>query len=117
MPFKESGIALATTISSILNLVALLYILNNKIKGLSISISTSLLRLFLKELILPIICSLLMGVACYIGLNYIPVCKTLLTETIRTGALVVIGVSSYLVFSYLFQRNVLKEIIYSHRSG
>ncbi|MFH0889483.1 MAG: murein biosynthesis integral membrane protein MurJ, partial [Planctomycetota bacterium] len=112
MPLKESGIALATTISSILNLIVLLYILNKVAVPMS---SGRLLLSFFTGLLSPLICSLLMGVVCYVGLHYLPRGETLLAETIITITLVVLGSISYLGFSYLFQRSILKEIIHPVR--
>lgn len=113
---KESGIALATTISSILNLFILIIILNKKIKAL-ITVSDpekpgkSLLSSMLKQMLLPTLCSLLMGIICYIGMKYLPESQTALSETIQIITLVIIGIISYLGFSYLIQRKSLKEII------
>ena len=118
-PFKESGIALATTISSIMNLAILLYVLNRKANRLTSAAAPpmSLLGSLAKQSILPLICSLLMCAICLAGLRYIPKYDSLIGDTIKTLSLVTVGALSYLGFSYLIQHKSIKEIIFGRHSG
>ena len=120
-PFRESGIALATTISSILNLVILLYVLGKKSRAVNPESTVSLLSEFMKGLILPLFCSLLMGAICYLGFKYLPPAPNLLWETVRVLGLVGLGIGSYLGLSKIFQPELLNEVIHpvrkTHESG
>ncbi|MEW6026274.1 MAG: murein biosynthesis integral membrane protein MurJ [Planctomycetota bacterium] len=111
-PLKESGIALATTISSILNLMILLYILGKKSRSINAESPASMLAEFVKGLTLPLFCSLLMGAVCYLGYRFIPQAPNLLLETVRVLGLVVIGIGAYLGFSKVFQPTLLDEVIH-----
>jgi len=114
-PFRESGIALATTISSILNLVILLYVLGKKSRAVNPESTVSLLSEFMKGLILPLFCSLLMGAICYLGFKYLPPAPNLLWETVRVLGLVGLGIGSYLGLSKIFQPELLNEVIHPVR--
>jgi len=116
-PLKESGIALATTVSSILNLVILLYVLGKKSREVIPDVQPSILSGFIKGLILPLFCSLLMGAICYLGFRYLPQAPNLLWETVRVLGLVVLGIGSYLGFSKIFQPELLNEVIHPKKSA
>lgn len=116
-PLKESGIALATTISSVLNLGILLYALGKKRDMFILNSSESILSGFFRGLVMPLFCSILMGTLCYLGARYLPQPAGLLWETIRMFGLVVLGVISYLGFSKLFQPKLLGEVIHPKKSS
>ncbi|MBI5778348.1 MAG: murein biosynthesis integral membrane protein MurJ [Planctomycetes bacterium] len=115
-PFRESGIALATTVSSILNLVILLYILGRKSRTIAPE-AGGILSAFMKSLILPLFCSLLMGMVCYLGFRYLPPAPNLLWETVRVLGLVVLGIGSYLGFSKIFQPHLMTEVIHPKKTS
>ncbi|MDI6788843.1 MAG: murein biosynthesis integral membrane protein MurJ, partial [Planctomycetota bacterium] len=102
-PLKEAGISLATTISSVLNMVILLIVLGRR------SGNINLLSCLVKALIKPLLCGLLMGVVCYLGLlylpRYLPPITTVLAETIFLIGLVALGIVSYLAISRGIKRN------------
>jgi len=117
VPLKESGIALATTASSILNLLILLYVLGKKSRRIIPDTRDSILSGFIKSLIMPLFCSLLMGAICYLGVRYLPQAPNLLWETIRVLGLVGFGIGSYMGLSKIFQSTLLNEVIRPKKSA
>jgi putative peptidoglycan lipid II flippase len=115
-PLKESGIALATTISSVLNLLILLYMLGRKIRVFVPEPKDMLLSGFIRGLIPSLFCSLLMGLICYYGVRYLPQAPNLLWETVRVIGLVGLGIGAYLGFSKIFQPKFLDEVIHPRKS-
>lgn len=109
---KEGGIALATTIAAVLNLVILLKLLGKRINAAVPEIHQGLfLSHFIKSMILPLVFSLIMSAACWFGLRFWPESEKIVPETIRILMLVSIGVGCYALFSLVFQRQLVKEII------
>ncbi|MBI4713564.1 MAG: murein biosynthesis integral membrane protein MurJ [Planctomycetes bacterium] len=116
-PLREGGIALATAISSFLNLFILLAVLGKKSAQLSNS-DSHLVISFIKSLIPFIISSLLMGIGCYWAIRFVPIFPEIIPETLRIIGITLLGALLYLVLAYLFHRKFLKEtfrIIFSKR--
>lgn len=110
---KESGIALATSIAAVLNLVILLKLLGKRINAAVPEIHQGLfLSHFMKAMILPLVFSLIMGGVCYWGLGLLPESERIGPETIRIVGLVVLGAACYALLSLVFQRKLVKEILH-----
>jgi putative peptidoglycan lipid II flippase len=110
-PLKHAGLALATSLSSMLNLFLLCQKLNHKLGGLDISHN-------IKSLLKTFLCSLPMGLAAYLicSLEDWTVSGNVIEKILLMGSGIVIGIGIYLVCSYwmkneemLFLVNIVKR--------
>jgi putative peptidoglycan lipid II flippase len=113
-PLKHGGLALATSLSSVLNLILLLKKLGPKLGGLDIRKSMeSLLRTFL--------CSLPMGLAAYLicSLGDWTVSGNTIEKVILLAAGMIAGIGMYLVCSYWMKNEEMLFLLklIKHRAG
>ena len=94
-PLKHGGLALATSLSSTLNLVLLSWKLNSKLGKID-------MRKNIKSLVRDVLCSLPMGVAAYLicSVGDWTVSGNAIEKVLLLGAGIIVGLGIYLVGSY-----------------
>jgi len=110
-PLKHAGLALATSLSAMLNLFLLYRELDHKLGGLDVEKN-------IKSLLRSFFCSFLMGLAAYLicSLGDWTVSGKVMEKSLLLGAGIVIGLGIYLACSYwvkneemLFLLNIVKR--------
>jgi putative peptidoglycan lipid II flippase len=110
--FKESGIALATTISAVVNMVVLLNILGKRINAVTPEVARNTFFWHaIKSSILPVIFSLVMGAICYLGMKKTLPSDEVIRETMRIAMMVGSGAVCYGILALVFQRKLLMEML------
>ncbi|MDD5729857.1 MAG: murein biosynthesis integral membrane protein MurJ [Candidatus Omnitrophica bacterium] len=103
-PLKIGGIALATSLSGIITFFVLLFMLEKKIGDFNNKqIAASFVRIMLA--------SLCMGAVCFFASrNCGPHCQGALLQLLRLGALIILGVVSYVLFCLIFKVPEIHEL-------